>query len=159
MATVVRPARASDRIFIDRLGESSAAASFSILRPAASGVPAESFRRLAAFCFEQPGTVTLVAEHEGRQAGFLILLTSVPDEVTRREQAFVAYMAVEEGARRHGVGRELLRAAENEARARALPHLSLMVTASNHRARTLYGGAGFVEERVQMTKPMQEGTG
>ncbi len=157
MPTAIRPARASDRPFIDRLGEATAVTSFSLVRPAAPGVPAGSFRRLAAFCFEHPGTLTFIAELDSRPAGFLILLTEVPDEVTRNPQAFVAYMAVEEEARRLGVGGALLRAAENEARVRRLPHLSLMVTSSNHRARGLYAAAGFVEERVQMTKPVGQG--
>ena len=35
------------------------------------------------------------AEVDGKPAGFLIMLDSLPDEVTGGDQAFIAYMAVE----------------------------------------------------------------
>lgn len=108
------------------------------------------------FCRERPGTIDLVAEVDGERAGFLILLTDVPDDVTQSDQAFVAFMAVTEEARRAGVGRALIRAAEAEARGLGLTHLSLMVSADNTQAKALYEGEGFVEERMLMTKPIGE---
>jgi len=61
-------------------------------------------------------------------------------------------MAVEPSARRSGVGRALIAAAEVVARERGLPHLSLMVTDANAAAVDLYTNAGFQTERRLLTK-------
>lgn len=107
------------------------------------------------FCRERPGTIDLVADVDGQRAGFIIVLTDVPDEVTQSDQAFVAFMAVSAPVRRTGVGSALLRAAEDEARRLKLPHLSLMVSADNAAARALYARHGLAEERLLLTKPVE----
>lgn len=150
----VRRARADDRAFIESLGAQSADASISRVRPAERQAVVGSFQRLMEFCRDRDGVMTFVAEGDERRLGFLILLVDVPDEVTQKPQAFVAYMAVAPGARRSGTGRALLVAAEEEARRLALPHLSLMVSNDNAAARKLYLSAGFVDERTLMTKPL-----
>jgi ribosomal protein S18 acetylase RimI-like enzyme len=86
--------------------------------------------------------------------GFVLMLTDLPDEVTGSAQGFVAYMAVEPDERRHGVGKALLAAAEDAARARGLPFVSLMVTESNASARELYAQAGYVTERRLLCKAL-----
>ena len=152
----MRRATPEDDRFITALGSACAGSSVSDIRPVSSRVAALSFQRLLTFCRELPGTVDLIAQVDDEPAGFLILLTDVPDDVTQEDQAFVAFMAVAEGARRAGVGRALLRAAEQEARRLGLPHLSLMVSADNHAAKELYAGEGLTEERTLMTKAIGE---
>lgn len=93
-----------------------------------------------------------MVESEGERAGFLILLTDVPDEVSRLDQAFIAYMAVAPQARHGGLGRALLQAAAAEADRLDLPHVSLMVTSENVQARALYASDGFLQERMLLTK-------
>lgn len=148
----VRRAAPDDEAFITALGSSCATTSVSRIRHVNADTAALSFRRLLMFCRERPGTIDLIAAVDGERAGFLILLTDVPDEVTQSDQAFVAFMAVAEPVRRTGVGRALLRAAEHEAGRLKLPHLSLMVSADNAAARSLYARAGLVEERLLLTK-------
>ncbi len=154
MDIIVRPARAEDQRFVDDLGTQSAGSSLSRVRPAPPDVAARAFKRLAKFCADRDGAITLVAELDDRLVGFCILLTDIPDEVTQEDQAFIVYMAVAVEARRRGVGRALVHAAEVEAGDRGLPHLSLMVTAENAAARALYESERFVDERVLMTKPL-----
>ena len=154
MAIKVRRARPDDGAFIESVGAESAAASISRVRPAERQSVISSFQHLLDFCGDRAGAITLVAESETRRLGFLILLSDVPDEVTQQHQAFVAYMAVEPKARRGGAGRALIAAAEEEARALGMPHLSLMVSNDNAAARKLYASAGFVDERTLMTKPI-----
>lgn len=149
----VRHAGPDDDDFIAALGAACAGDSVSRVRPVDDRTAASSFQRLLAFCRGRPGTVDLIAALDERPAGFLILLTDIPDEVTQEDQAFVAYMAVAEDARRAGVGSALLAAAEDEAAKLGLPHVSLMVTADNASARALYEHAHYAEERVLMTKP------
>jgi ribosomal protein S18 acetylase RimI-like enzyme len=152
----VRRATPEDDRFISALGSACAASSISRIRMVPEGVVSLSFQRLLMFCRERPGTVDLIGEIDGQPAGFLILLTDIPDDVTQQDQAFVAFMAVGEEARRSGVGTALLRNAEIEARRLGLPHLSLMVSADNAAARSLYSAAGFVHERMLMTKALDE---
>jgi ribosomal protein S18 acetylase RimI-like enzyme len=158
VSIAVRRATPEDDRFISALGSTCAASSISQIRRVSEPVVALSFQRLLMFCRERPGTIDLIAEVDGERAGFLILLTDIPDDVTQREQAFVAFMAVSEPVRRTGVGKALMRNAETEARRLGLPHLSLMVSADNAAARALYAAAGFVEERTLLTKPLGEPT-
>ena len=151
----MRRAAPDDDAFITALGSSCATTSISRLRHVNADTAARSFRQLLMFCRERPGTIDLIAAVEGERAGFLILLTDVPDEVTQTDQAFVAFMAVAEPLRRSGVGRALLAAAENEAGRLRLPHLSLMVSADNAGARALYAREGLVEERLLLTKRIE----
>lgn len=150
----VRRALAGDAAFILSLGSITAQTSVSRIRPAGIEMVAASFRQLFEFCRGRAGSVTFVAEDDGRSVGFAMLLVDVPDEVTQSRQGFIAYMAVEPAARRSGAGRALLAAAEEEARRLGLPHLSLMVSNDNAAARALYAASGFVDERTLMTKQL-----
>ena len=145
-----------DHAYIEALGTETALSGVSSLRPVSVDVAALAFRRLLEFCVQRAKTVVLIAESDSVPVGFLILIVDIPDDVTQMAQAFVAYMAVEPIARRHGTGRLLLAEAEREARNLGLPHLSLMVTADNSPARALYAASGFLEERTIMTKPLEQ---
>ncbi|HLW38101.1 MAG TPA: GNAT family N-acetyltransferase [Candidatus Eremiobacteraceae bacterium] len=153
----VRTARADDQSFIHALGIQSALDTISGLRTTKATVAAQSFDRLLEFCKERLGTVTFVAEQDDQRAGFLVMLTDVPDEPTQLPQGFIAYVAVEERRRGQGVGRALVRAAAQEAQRRRLPYVSLMVGSHNHEARELYRSEQFGEERILMTKTIDTG--
>jgi ribosomal protein S18 acetylase RimI-like enzyme len=152
MTVSVRYARPDDRPFITLLGESSSAETTSPHRPAPAHATALAFRKLLAYCAERSANVTLIGEVDGERAGISIIVFDLLDDVTQREQAFIAYMAVTREHRRRGVARALLAAAEEEARRRGLSHISLMVTEASAPARALYAQAGFTDERVLMTK-------
>ncbi|HWH13171.1 MAG TPA: GNAT family N-acetyltransferase [Miltoncostaeaceae bacterium] len=64
-----------------------------------------------------------------------------------RDEAHVSELAVHSGARRQGVGRALLRALDDEARARGKRRVTLWVTWENAGARALYEGHGYREVR------------
>ena len=149
----VRRGERADRDFVRDLGRRSATSSISAVRVARYGDVIEAFERLADFVYGRRHEL-LIAEHDGTRAGFVLLLYDIPDEVTMAPQAFIAYMAVEPALRKLGVGRALLDAAEAHGRAAGLPHLSLMVTSENVPARALYDGAGYVTERLMLTKPL-----
>jgi ribosomal protein S18 acetylase RimI-like enzyme len=155
MATRVRLARSDDVEFIDALGLQTALDTVSAVRNLSQLVAREAYRRLVSFCRERSGTVTFIGEHDSQRAGFLILVTDLPDDVSQEPQAFVAYVAVVPEHRREGVGRALLRAAVAEGLRRNLPHVSLMVSADNPSAQALYESEGFVPERTLMTRALQ----
>lgn len=96
--------------------------------------------------------LVLVAEIDGRPAGFLLMLDALPDDVTALPQAFVAYMAVEPQRQRSGVGTALLEAAEARAIERGLPYIALMVTEDNVAAQALYASGYYVTERRLLSK-------
>ena len=155
MSVRVRPARPDDSSFIELLGLATALDTVSPVRTVSQRAAEAAFHRLLAFCNDRPGTVSLVAERAETPAGFLIMLTDVPDEVTQERQAFVAYVAVREADRGHGVGRALMHAAMAEGRKRDLPFISLMVSAGNASARALYESEHFMNERVLMSRPLE----
>ena len=140
-----------DHAFVLDLGLRTVADSISHRRPAPLALAQVSFERLLDFVKGQ-SAITLIADSSFDRLGFLILLDSLPDEVTSLPQAFVAYMAVEPHARRKGVGRGLLVAAEDLARERGLPFVALMVTEDNMPARALYAQAGYETERRLVCK-------
>jgi GNAT superfamily N-acetyltransferase len=144
----------ADRAFVLDLGTRTTDASVSELRPAPPELVAASYERLVDFAFEN-SYVLLVAESDlDGPVGFVLMLDNLPDEVSGMPQSFVAYMAVEPDARRHGIAARLLAAAEDAARARGHAHMALMVTESNLAARELYAQAGYSTERRLLCKAL-----
>ncbi|HTX56619.1 MAG TPA: GNAT family N-acetyltransferase [Candidatus Acidoferrales bacterium] len=153
MTILVRAATKDDRAFIEALGKRTAMDSVSSLRRAQPADVLANFERLLSVVALRDH-VALIAEAEGVPAGFLLMLDSLPDEVTGDDQAFVVYMAVENAARRTGVGSALLARAEDEARKRGAPYMALMVTQENAAARALYERAGYRTERRLLCKTL-----
>jgi ribosomal protein S18 acetylase RimI-like enzyme len=154
MTLNVRLARGDDQSFIETLGLETALETVSPVRAITKDVADQAFRRLLTFCRERAGTVIFIAENDGQRAGFLVMLTDVPDDVTHIRQAFVAYVAVRSEDRGHGVGRALIEAAIAEGQRRNLPHISLMVSANNVTARELYESEHFLHDRILMCRPL-----
>jgi ribosomal protein S18 acetylase RimI-like enzyme len=153
-ATELRTGSHADRDFVLDLGRRTVGDSLSALRRAAPKLVEFSYEALVDFAFER-SHVLLIAQNdlEGR-VGFLLMLDELPDEVTGLPQGFIAYMAVEPDARRHGVATQLLGAAEEAARSRGLPNVALMVTEDNAPAREFYAHAGYVTERRLLCKQL-----
>lgn len=82
--------------------------------------------------FDGTTLVGFVAMHQGRPARL-------------RHMADIGPLYVQPGARRQGLGRQLLEAAMEAARARAILQLELCVDATNTGARALYEALGFVQ--------------
>jgi ribosomal protein S18 acetylase RimI-like enzyme len=154
MSISVRRARDDDRSFIETLGIETALQTVSPVRALNQKVAEHAYHRLMKLCEERPGTVIFLAENQERRAGFLVMLTDMPDDITQNDQAFIAYVAVVPEQRGRGVGRALLQAAIAEGLRRELPHLSLMVSAENAEAKALYESENFVPERILMTRPL-----
>jgi ribosomal protein S18 acetylase RimI-like enzyme len=152
-AVAIRPGTSRDRAFVIDLGRRVSPTSVSSQRVALAPLVEGAYERLVEFVLAREHDV-FVAEVNGVPAGFALLIYDLPDEITNAEQAFIAYMAVEEAHRRRGIGRALLARVEEAARRRGLPHLSLMVTEDNEPARELYRAAGFTTERRMLTKTL-----
>ncbi|MEV7283577.1 GNAT family N-acetyltransferase [Streptomyces sp. NPDC093252] len=89
-----------------------------------------------------------VAELGGQVVGYVRI--GFPTELASNAHVRqIRGLAVAEGARGHGIGRALVRAAVEEARARGARRISLRVLGHNTAARALYASEGFVVEGVQ----------
>ncbi|HEY9084640.1 MAG TPA: GNAT family N-acetyltransferase [Candidatus Tyrphobacter sp.] len=150
-ALEIRPGDARDWPFVEALGARSVESSRG--REAPEAFLRAGYERLLDLVATQ-SHVLLVARLHGRAIGFLILLDALPDEVSLQPQGFIAFMAVEPDSCGRGVGTALLNAAEDEARRRGLPYMSLMVTENNEAARRLYERGGYRTERRLLCKAL-----
>jgi ribosomal protein S18 acetylase RimI-like enzyme len=148
---VIRAATGDDRGFIEDLGERTVMDSVSAMRRPHPPEVIRNFDRLLSIV-NRRDHVALIAIADEVPVGFLLMLDSLPDEVTGEDQGFIAYMAVERALRRDGIGAALLARAEDEARERGLPYMALMVTEENAAARALYERAGYLTERRLLCK-------
>lgn len=153
MNVAVRQQCDADRTFVQDLARRSARSSLPAHRSAADSVLHLSVAALLD-SLEGRDYHAFVAESGGRRAGFVLLLEDLPDEITGMPQAFVVFMAVVPEFRRSGVGTALLTAAEEHARARGLPYVTLMVSEDNAEARSFYQRAGYITERRLLCKPL-----
>jgi ribosomal protein S18 acetylase RimI-like enzyme len=151
MQLSIRTATPADAAFIESLGKRTVMDSVAALRHPDPTDVMENFDRLVRIVNGHEHAA-LIAEDDGVPVGFLLMLESLPDEVTGQDQAFIAYMAVERDRRGGGIGAALLSAAEDEARRRGLPYMALMVTEENAPARALYERAGYLTERRLLCK-------
>lgn len=99
--------------------------------------PARDFAR----AIEGDSSTVLVAEGEGGVTGSVML----GDDGHR---GWVYYLAVSEAARRTGLGRALMAAAEQWLRARGCPKIQLMVRDTNAEALGFYAALGLEKQGV-----------
>ena len=106
-------------------------------------------------CAEDEGVI-LIAEENGATLGYAVILTrSVEDgagDEVAYDYAYVIDLAVTEGARRRGIGRQLLDDCERRARAAGRDDLRISVLAANRGAHALYRNFGFDDLLVDMRK-------
>jgi ribosomal-protein-alanine N-acetyltransferase len=89
----------------------------------------------------RPGVLNLVAESEGRVAGYVM--------AWGRERLHLVNIAVAPEFRGKGLGRKLMAAAEEFGRSTGAGLLWLEVRESNRSARSFYQSLGFVSVRVK----------
>lgn len=105
---------------------------------------------------EAQGGVMLVAEAQGRVAGFICYtFEEDPGAFVRpehRRHAMIWDISVDETARGRGIGRLLLDAAEAHAKASGIGEIRLYVLEGNARARRIYEEAGYRNYERLMSK-------
>ncbi|MGI6119917.1 MAG: GNAT family N-acetyltransferase [Desulfosporosinus sp.] len=113
---------------------------------------------------QQSGSIVFIAEvpveeretvgekKKAKAIGYLVLQPSATEELTGVSQGWIMDLAVLPEWRGKGVGRELLKAAENHSGKQGIPYLGLAVSSHNVGALHLYEQFGFAEERKLMVK-------
>lgn len=91
------------------------------------------------FCVGSAEAILLVAELDGAVIGSAMVGHD-------GHRAWVYYLAAAPAHQRGGLGRRLMQAAEDWARARGVPKLMLMVRPENERVRAFYERLGYIEE-------------
>jgi GNAT superfamily N-acetyltransferase len=101
------------------------------------------------------GGIVRVAEAGGRAVGWAVAWPDNDElyvEAGRRRHLYISELFVEEGMRGSGVGKALIAACEDFARAQGLKIVRIGVLADNHRAKAVYLGAGFKPYALRLTK-------
>ena len=93
-----------------------------------------------------PGARLLVAEQPPHGVIGVVFLETRQDYFTERPHGYVAILAVAGEAEGRGVGRALLKAAEDWGRANGLTKLTLAVFSDNRRAKDFYERQGWRPE-------------
>ena len=91
-----------------------------------------------------------IAERQGEIAGCLHMV--VASDFFGRRHAHLSVIAISEKAEGTGAGRALMEFADQWARARSLPFITLNVFAANARARRLYERCGYDVELLKYAK-------
>ena len=102
------------------------------------------------FCLGSQEATLLVAEADGVVIGSAMVGHD-------GHRGWVYYLAAAPAQQRGGLGRALMQAAEDWARARGVPKLMLMVRPENERVRAFYEALGYVEEpRIIFSRRLDE---
>ncbi|HVH30161.1 MAG TPA: GNAT family N-acetyltransferase [bacterium] len=141
----IRPARAADHAAILKIADRLAA--FGPTTRSAPGITARERRALsAALDHPAPGSALLVGTHPGLGVVGVLLLDARRDYFTDEPHGHVAILAVAQEAEGQGVGRALLKTAEEWGRKEGFRRLTLTVFAANQRAKELYARQGWQAE-------------
>ena len=149
----IRPAVASDAPAILALAERLPAFGPST-RPAAEIAERERVALADALYHPADGTAVLVAEQQPRGVIGVLLLESRRDYFTNAGHGYVSILAVAGEVEGQGVGRALLKAAEDWARDRGFSKLTLAVFSDNRRAKAVYERLGWRPELETWYKPL-----
>lgn len=142
---MIRPATAPDRSAILALAERLPA--FGPTTRTAEEIAGRERRALADALGQNPaGTLLLVADQPPRGVIGVILLETRRDYFTADLHGHVSILAVAAGAEGQGVGRALLKAAEDWGRANGFAKLTLAVFTDNRRAKDVYERQGWLPE-------------
>lgn len=111
---------------------------------------AELFAQLLPEGLTTPGHLLFSGVADGVVIGFIWFGLPTPE----RPQAWVYDIQVDPEHRRHGYGRALMLAAEDQLRSRGVERLGLNVFGHNPNARNLYESLGFQVTSLQMSKEL-----
>lgn len=107
------------------------------------------------WCTKQDGTI-LVAEHKNKLLGYAVVLSTCEEDGAGGDFAYlyalVADLIVTKSARGQGIGRALLEACENMARAKERPVLRIGVFSKNESALSAYRRFGFTPHHLKLEK-------
>jgi ribosomal protein S18 acetylase RimI-like enzyme len=122
---------------------------------AATGRTPDGYAAFLRSQLDDPNVVLLVAEQEGRVAGYVYGALEGYDYMSLRGPAGVLHdLVVDPASRGAGVGRALLEAALEDLRSRGAPRVVLSTAERNEAAQRLFARLGFRRTMVEMTREL-----
>ena len=120
------------------------------LEPGTDAAP--GYRRFLLSQLNDPETVILVAEVDGKVAGYCYAgIEPLSWKELRDTAGFIHDLALDPSARRKGAGRALTNAAIDWCRDRGMTRVMLWTSTANEAARLLFEQAGFRPTMTEMT--------
>jgi GNAT superfamily N-acetyltransferase len=101
-----------------------------------------------------PNFKAFVLFEDDELIGHVLVHCGHRDSATGVNQAWIYDLSVRPGYWNAGIGKRLMARAEEFARGLGIGAIGLGVTISNERAVKFYHGLGYLDERVQMFKPL-----
>jgi ribosomal protein S18 acetylase RimI-like enzyme len=123
-----------------------------------TSIVAPYLAHLLDLCNEQDGAI-FVAESEGAIVGFVCVFGRVDSGSlieSDRAYAYISDLIVLPGQRGQGIGRALLRCAEEHVAQHGAAVLKVDVLAANAGARAVYQAAGFQESEIRLQKRLDQ---
>lgn len=156
----IRPAVPADIEAVFELAVDMVLASRSSLRPEVPDVAILEARRRNLAQLEiildlPEGGLFVAVSPEGSPIGHVICMGNNIDSVSEVPQAWVYDLSVRQDWWGHGVGKALMKRAEEFASSLGLEWIGLGVTYANSRALQFYQEIGYGVERVQMVKRLE----
>jgi GNAT superfamily N-acetyltransferase len=160
MSFRIRPAALADIPTVTELAVEMVLTSRSDLRPEVSDQTIYQARRNNLAHLEEildlpEGGLFVAVDGQDQVIGHVIIMGKNMDTVTELPQAWVYDLSVRPDWWGQGVGRSLMKAAEQFAISLGLGWIGLGVTASNQRALGFYQEIGYRPERYQMAKKLE----
>ena len=124
--------------------------------PSGESIADDYLQEMFLQCRQFAGSV-FIGEQDEKIAGYITILTKyVSDDIDDgpRKFGFITDVFVDEKFRGQGIGRALLKHAENHARENGVSEMMIGVLASNHQARSLYLTQGFEEFAIKLEKKL-----
>jgi ribosomal protein S18 acetylase RimI-like enzyme len=104
---------------------------------------------------ESPDNAVFVAEREGAVAGYVwAALEPLSWKELRGPAGFIHDILVDDGARRLGIGTQLMQTAIDWLRRRGAPRVILWTAAPNAAAQALFHRLGFRDTMIEMTREL-----
>ncbi|MDH6227302.1 MULTISPECIES: GNAT family N-acetyltransferase [Streptomyces] len=146
--TLIRPARPEDGEALNLLERETWSSLHAVTPPPEPGQPF--------FDERHPVGDLLVAELDGEVVGYVRVARPTPLEVNAHVLQ-IQGLVLSERARGRGLGKALMRAAEEEARRRGARRLTLRVLGHNAPARALYTSLGYAVEGILPEEMLLDG--
>jgi GNAT superfamily N-acetyltransferase len=156
--TLIRPANEGDVAALGRLGALLMRTHYAFdprrfMNPGES--PEDGYGWFLGTQLHEPDGVVLVAEREGRVAGYVWAgLEPLSWKELRDAAGFIHDVIVEESERRSGVATALVEAAVEWLREHGAPRVMLWSAQPNEQARRLFARLGFRPTMVEMTREL-----
>ena len=114
--------------------------------------PEAGYGRFLVSQLSNPNSLVMVAEHSGTVVGYVYADVEGTNWMELRGPCGVVHdIYVDEGARHHGAGRQLLRAAIAWVYSKRRSQVVLLTKTQNERAKSLFNALGFRPTMIEMT--------